>query len=405
MNYSKPSVCVWMCTYQHRDYISQAIEGVLSQQISFPLKLLIADDYSTDGTREICLQYQKKYPDLIELILPSENTKSLVVLEQLFPACFNSGAKYIAMCEGDDFWCDSTKLQKQIDFLERNPDFSGCAHNTELLLTESPGEKSFVVNNIAKNTFTINDFTRGEAYFHTSSMVYRVDKIREIDFEFYKKNPGDSIFLTLMASVGSIGYIDSVMSTYRVHADGVWSKLTNIEQLIKNLSAVIACNKALKYKYEKNYLPLFINNTVNNFKEHDKEILNMISKFPSRDINKIVEYLYRSNDEKLNSTVDLSMKLEETSKLTDELLNTVDTQKSDINKLRVVIRELEKGIADKTLLIEESQCMLINSKVESDFQKQQILELECFKKETISSKGWKFVIIFRKIRFFLKNLI
>lgn len=112
------SVC--MITFNHEKYISDAIEGVLMQETNFLIELVIGEDCSTDNTRKICLDYKSKYPDIIKLRLPKKNLGMIPNLIENLKAC---EGKYIALCEGDDRWIDPLKLQKQVSFLEANPDY------------------------------------------------------------------------------------------------------------------------------------------------------------------------------------------------------------------------------------------------------------------------------------------
>lgn len=121
----QPLLSVVTITYNHAPYIAKCIEGVLMQQVNFPMEFIVAEDCSTDGTRAICEEYAKKYPDLIRL-LPSEGNMGAVMNEQrAFEA---ARGKYIATCEGDDYWTNPLKLQKQVDFLESHSDYSVCFH-------------------------------------------------------------------------------------------------------------------------------------------------------------------------------------------------------------------------------------------------------------------------------------
>jgi len=113
----KISIC--MITYNHEKFISQAIENVVTQKTNFPLEILIGEDCSTDNTREVIIQYQKIYPEKIKVILNNKNLGMIPNFIQTIKAC---KGKYIVFCEGDDYWTDSYKLQKQVDFLEANPD-------------------------------------------------------------------------------------------------------------------------------------------------------------------------------------------------------------------------------------------------------------------------------------------
>ena len=112
-----PTVSVVITTYNHQLYISKAIESVLSQQTTFTIELIIGEDCSSDKTREICLDYWHKYPQIIRLSLPDENVGFIRNYGSLLSLC---RGKYIAILSGDDYWCDDTKLQKQFDYLEQN---------------------------------------------------------------------------------------------------------------------------------------------------------------------------------------------------------------------------------------------------------------------------------------------
>lgn len=115
-----PLVSAKMITYNHAPYIARAIEGVLRQQTHFPFELVIGEDCSTDGTREIVFEYGRKYPDVIRVIASKQNLGAAANNRQTVEAC---RGKYIAFCEGDDFWHNPVKLQKQVDYLEGHP---GC---------------------------------------------------------------------------------------------------------------------------------------------------------------------------------------------------------------------------------------------------------------------------------------
>ena len=126
---SKPLVCILTITYNHEPYIHDALEGFVMQKTDFPFVAIVHDDASTDGTAAIIREYAEKYPDIIKPILETENqySKHDGSLGRIMQnAARASGAKYIALCEGDDYWTDPLKLQKQVDFLETHPDYSMC---------------------------------------------------------------------------------------------------------------------------------------------------------------------------------------------------------------------------------------------------------------------------------------
>ena len=116
---TEPLVSVKMITYNHAPYIARAIEGVLQQKTNFPFELVIGEDCSTDGTREIVFEYQRKYPKLIRVVASEKNLGAAANSRQTTKVC---RGKYLAFCEGDDFWHDPSKLQKQVDYLESHPE-------------------------------------------------------------------------------------------------------------------------------------------------------------------------------------------------------------------------------------------------------------------------------------------
>ena len=111
-----PLVSVCCVTYNHADFIKQTLEGFVTQKTNFPFEVIIADDCSTDGQQDIIKEYAKKYPDIIKPIFHSHNTGSYQNLLDAASAC---KGKYVAMCDGDDYWTDENKLQKQADFIDR----------------------------------------------------------------------------------------------------------------------------------------------------------------------------------------------------------------------------------------------------------------------------------------------
>src|SRR4028118_1050538 len=119
-------VNVWMASYNHEKYIAEAIEGVLMQRTDFDFDLVIGEDCSTDLTRQIVLSYKEKYPEKIRLVLPDKNLGMNQMFEATYSLCT---APYVAWIDGDDYWTDPLKLQKQFDFLEKHREFVFCFHN------------------------------------------------------------------------------------------------------------------------------------------------------------------------------------------------------------------------------------------------------------------------------------
>ena len=225
MSYPLLSVC--LITYNHAKYIKEAIDGVLMQKVNFSWELIIADDFSTDGTREIILEYKKKYPDFIKLILQEKNVGPT---QNWIDLITSPTSKYIAYFEGDDYWTDPHKLQKQVDFLERNPDFAICFHNMQIIYEDNP-HLNRISNINQQEITTIVNLACGN-YIHTASCIFRKN-FPEIPDWFYRCPIGDYPLHLLNAQWGKIKFIDEVMGVYRVHKGGIWE------------------NKSLSYRLEK----------------------------------------------------------------------------------------------------------------------------------------------------------
>jgi len=213
-----PLVSVCMITYNHENYIRDAIEGVLIQKTNFPIELIIGEDCSTDNTRKICQENKAKYPDKIKLLLPENNLGMMTNFITTLKAC---KGKYIALCEGDDYWTDSYKLQQQVDFLEGNTDYSICFHKIQIF--KEP-ENKLVPDYITREVNETTDIYElaKKNYIHTPSVVFR-NIIERYPKELYKSPVGDYFLLMLIAQYGKIKKIDDVKAVYRVSQNGTWN--------------------------------------------------------------------------------------------------------------------------------------------------------------------------------------
>ncbi len=211
-----PLLSVCLITYNHKKFIRKAIEGVLMQQVNFDWELIIADDFSTDGTREILLQYQAEHPERIKLILQEKNVGPA---QNWFDLINMPKSKYIAYFEGDDHWTDVNKLQQQVDFLETNTHCSFCFHKALKMLNDEVEPLSSYPKNIGKSFLNAADFFKIPTI-PTASIVYR----NGIMFPQLNHSHGDFLLYCALLSKGQAGYIDKEMAVYRLHQQGVSSK-------------------------------------------------------------------------------------------------------------------------------------------------------------------------------------
>ena len=231
-----PLLSIVTITYNHEPFIAKTIEGVLMQQVKFPIELIIAEDCSTDGTRAICQQYAEQYPDLIRLIT-SESNVGAVANERR--AILAARGKYIAFCEGDDYWTDPLKLQKQVDFLESHPDYSVTFHRCkhfnvqtnemvddncgELLTTDEQGI------DVTTSMFFENWITQ------PLTMVYRAasfDLDVALQYTYYRDM--HQIYHLLQAGKGYLfGFYGGVRT---MHEGGVASLISPLEQCKKGVA-------------------------------------------------------------------------------------------------------------------------------------------------------------------------
>lgn len=223
MNMTNYTVAVWCITYNQKDFIKDALNGFVMQKTNFPFVVIVHDDKSTDGTSDIILEYAKKYPNIIIPVIESENQWSkggLKHIVNIMNSHYRIG-KYIAFCEGDDYWTSPNKLQTQIDFLESHPDYSMCFHSAK---------KKYECNSIAWincENIKDKDYDATDLFINwtvpTASVVCRKEAM-----EFYANIMGaeriqnyDIFIILSCAMTGKIRGISKQMSVYRIQGEGL----------------------------------------------------------------------------------------------------------------------------------------------------------------------------------------
>lgn len=227
----QPMVSVCVPTYNHGKYIRQCLDGILVQKTTFPFEIILGEDDSPDDTRDICKEYADKYPDKIRLFL--RRREDVIHVNGKPTGRFNllagvkaTKGKYIAFCEGDDYWTDELKLQKQVDFLEANEDYSICGH---FIFINNDGKVKPRKLNYVKETgehLLIHNFVP------LLSAVYRKSAMPgEFPDFFFKCVMGDLPMHYMVSRKGKIKMLEDYMGARRLHVGGTWSQVQKNKQL------------------------------------------------------------------------------------------------------------------------------------------------------------------------------
>lgn len=220
-----PLVSICCITYNHAQYIRQCLDGFLMQKTDFPVEILIHDDASTDGTQDIIREYEQKYPELIKPIYQAENQYSKGVKISLTYNWPRAKGKYIATCEGDDYWTDPYKLQKQVDFLESHPDYVMCSHRfnqyiEDKNLLEEDQDKEF-----KGADYDLKNLIGGKWLTQTLTVMFRRSALDLQRFDSYGMSM-DIILLYELLRNGKGYCLPDIMAVYRYHRGGTWSEVS-----------------------------------------------------------------------------------------------------------------------------------------------------------------------------------
>ncbi len=263
-----PLVSVCCVTYNHADFIKQTLEGFVTQKTNFPFEVIIADDCSTDGQQDIIKEYAKKYPDIIKPIFHSHNTGSYQNLLDAASAC---KGKYVAMCDGDDYWTDENSI---------------CFHPV-LIKYEDGSQKNVIFpksrHRFYKKTLNINDLLKYN-FIQTNSVMYRwVFNDKNSIEDILPKNilPVDYYLHLLHASKGKICFLPDVMAVYRKHINGIWYGVNLLDKWFLNYGIEHLCFYESVEKYfgadkSKEKIHMIRNTALASLRNNDKETLNKL---------------------------------------------------------------------------------------------------------------------------------
>jgi RimJ/RimL family protein N-acetyltransferase len=220
-------VSVFVITYNHEKFIKNALDGILKQQVNFNYEIIVGDDCSQDNTRNILLEYATKNPDKMKLLLYPKNISAIANQNWVLTNCTG---KYIAMCEGDDFWTDSNKLQEQFNFLENNPDYALTFHDIEMI--DDAGSKIEHDRLPAKDK---KDYEKDALllgpYLPTPTLFFRKFDIGSNMNALKKAFNGDAVILSILTQNGKTKYLQNISgSCVRVHTGGTWSSRSYLDR-------------------------------------------------------------------------------------------------------------------------------------------------------------------------------
>jgi glycosyltransferase involved in cell wall biosynthesis len=268
----EPVLSVICVTYNHEKYIADAVDGFLMQKTTFPIEIIVGEDCSTDGTLEILKRYDDERLNIIA------RPKNIGGRNNMLDLISRSTGKYTTWCEGDDYWVDPLKLQKQVDFLEANPDYSICFHPVKMFWEDNSQYSHTFPPVEFPVTTSLEDLTQSN-FILACSPVYR-------SYEGFLKEFGDYIvrgdyFRSILnAERGLIGFIPQVMGCYRRHPEGAWynTNADNVEFWAKYGLVHLGLFKYMdSKKFKRNYkdaLLVVCINTLNAFiKLNDKEAI------------------------------------------------------------------------------------------------------------------------------------
>jgi glycosyltransferase involved in cell wall biosynthesis len=216
-----PKLSVNIITFNHAEFIAKALDSVLMQSTSFDYEIIVGDDCSTDGTREIIQDYHRRWPAKIKPLLHPKNIGMMRNFTQTMEECTGD---YVAILEGDDYWTDSNKLQLQAEYLDNHLDRALCHHRVDHVASPS-GTK---IREFPPPRYRADQANgRGLAmynYIQTCSVMFRRKWLPPLDAQFEELKLGDWPIFTLLSERGGIGYIDRTMAHYRVHSSNSWNK-------------------------------------------------------------------------------------------------------------------------------------------------------------------------------------
>jgi hypothetical protein len=231
---AQSKISVVVTTYEHERYLRQCLASVLMQEGDFDLEVIVGDDHSSDGTGDIVGEFAERYPDTVRAVISERNLGMRQNLRRCLDLCTG---RYVAICEGDDYWTSRWKLKKQLAFMRENAD---CAMCFNWLLLYRQGEELFEPHpqqaGLQGSKLTFEDLSAAPLIGNFSCCFYRAEAVREIPDKYYELDEGaDWPFNLCIAQHGDIGFLRELLSVYRIHEGGLWSgrRKADMQQTIR----------------------------------------------------------------------------------------------------------------------------------------------------------------------------
>jgi len=229
---SEPKVSVFVLTYNHVSWIGRALDSALAQEAPFPVEILVADDCSRDGTREVVREYERRHPGRIRTFLPERN---LGVEGIWLAAARHCRGEYVAILEGDDYWTSPVKLARQAALLDAHPQWTSCFHRATLFYDDESAPPRPATPAFDREVFELEDLIRAN-FIPFLTLMFRRQALAGIPEWLFSYAWFDWLFHIYCASQGQIGFLDEDMAAYRVHSAGNWSARDRSAQLEQDLS-------------------------------------------------------------------------------------------------------------------------------------------------------------------------
>lgn len=242
----KIKVSIRCFAYNHERFIRQCLDGFVMQKTDFRFEAIVHDDASTDNTAAIIREYAEKYPDIIKPIYETENqySKHDGSLTRIMNA--HTRGKYVAMCEGDDYWTDPYKLQKQVDFLESHPDYVMCSHLFDVYNERNKQLQKNDESSFTGKSYDLDTLINGDWYFQPLTVLFRFDAYDREHFASYGLSMDVILYYELLRRGGKGYCLPDVMAVYRIHDGGVWSLKSLDKQRAMEFQARLAIYRVEK---------------------------------------------------------------------------------------------------------------------------------------------------------------